>query len=141
VIRPAHKYDIDKIIDLMKLFAVEYKSPLTANPMLWSKTHIQAIVLEIIVGRGFVLIDEENNGLLIACKTPVLWMPKMYQLQELMLRSDNKITTMRLIKEYLRRGKVMLQDKSIAQITLPTTSDIDLTKIGMIKVQTDWVMQ
>ena len=125
----------------MKLFATEYNSPLTNNPMLWSKTHIEETLLQIVSGKGFILIDEKNRGLLIAMKIPVFWIPKMFQLHELMLRSDNKITTIKLIKEYIRCGKDMLDFGSIVQITMPTSSDVDLSKIGMEKINSIWVMQ
>ena len=124
----------------MKLFATEYNSPLTNNPMLWSKTHIEETLLQIVSGKGFILIDEKNRGLLIAMKIPVFWIPKMFQLHELMLRSDNKITTIKLIKEYIRCGKDMLDFGSVVQITMPTIDDVDLSKIGMKKLNSTWVM-
>ena len=58
MIRYANKYDIDKIIELLKDFAIKTDSQLKGNPLDWSKTYVMQLITNIIAGQGFILIDE-----------------------------------------------------------------------------------
>ena len=57
MIRFANKYDNDKIIEILKDFMINTKNPMANNPMLWSKTYVEAVLNTLYAGRGFVLIE------------------------------------------------------------------------------------
>lgn len=138
MIRLATKYDIETIIDLMKSFAIEAKYSQAKLPILWSKTYIETVLSEILFGKGFILIDDKKTAILIAVKNQVFWVPQYYQLQEVMLYGKNKITILKLIKEYVRIAKQMIQDGVVHEAVITSNNDLDYTKLGLIKIETNW---
>lgn len=138
MIREANKFDLPKLIELIKQFAIEYDNVLTSQPINWSKTHAEAVLSHILAGLGFVLIDEENNGILVACKLPSFWIPNMYQLHEVLLRADNKVTTIKLIKEYINKAQDMIDNGEITNAIIASHPDVDYTKLGLSKMEVNW---
>ena len=74
MIRFANKYDNNKIIELMKDFAIKSNNSTTYNPLVWSKTYIEQILATLYAGHGFVLIDDKQTGILIVAKTESFWL-------------------------------------------------------------------
>ena len=138
MIRLANKYDNDKIIDLLKDFMINTKSPLANNPMLWSKTYVETILLTLYAGRGFVLVDDEVTGILVAFKSPTFWSDKIFQLQESMLHGKTNIVIARLIKEYIKIGKEMVRKHEVNQVVMSSYPNIDLSKFGLKLLEHHW---
>lgn len=138
MIRFANKYDNDKIIELLKDFAIKSNNPLTNNPLAWSKTYIEQILFTLYAGRGFVLIDNEQTCILVAAKTECFWLKDIYQLQEVMLHGTNKFVIARLIKEYVKIAKEMLEKKQINQAVMSSYEDLRLERYGMVKLEQHW---
>ena len=131
MIRFANKYDNDKIIEILKDFMINTKNPMANNPMLWSKTYVEAVLNTLYAGRGFVLIDDEQTGILVAFKAPAFWSDKIYQLQETMLHGYNKFVIFKLIKEYIKISKQMIRKNEINQAVMSSYPGIDLGKFGL----------
>lgn len=138
MIRYANKYDIDKIIELLKDFAIKTDSQLKGNPLDWSKTYVIQLITNIIAGQGFILIDDEQTGILIAYKNHCFWNDKSIQLQEVMLHSNNKFVIARLIKEYIKIAKLMLRKREINQATMSSYNDLKFERYGMKKIEHIW---
>ena len=138
MIRFANKYDNDKIIELLKDFAIKSNNPMTNNPLVWSKTYIEQILANLYAGLGFVLIDEDQTGILIAYKSPCFWLKNIYQLQEVMLTGTNKIVIARLIKEYTKIAREMLNKNEIQQAVIGSYKDLGFERYGMIKLEQYW---
>ena len=138
MIRFANKYDNDKIIDLIKDFAIKSDNPLTKNPMSWSKTYVESILNHLYAGRGFVLIDDEQTSILIAVKSQCFWNEYSYQLQETMLTGKSNIVIARLIKEYIKIAKDMINKGEINQAVMSSYIGIDLSKFGLKLLEHHW---
>ena len=138
MIRYANKYDIDKIIELLKDFAIKTDSQLKGNPLDWSKTYVMQLITNIIAGQGFILIDDEQTGILIAFKNHCFWNNKSIQLQEVMLHGYNKFVIARLIKEYIKIAKELLIKKEINQATMSSYDDLKFERYGMKKLEYTW---
>lgn len=138
MIRYANKYDNNKIIDLIKDFAIKSDNPLTKNPLSWSKTYVESILNSLYAGQGFVLIDSECTGILVAVKTQSFWNQNVYQLQETMLHGKTNIVIARLIKEYLKIAKNMLDKNQINQAVMSSYPNIDLSKFGLKLLEHHW---
>lgn len=138
MIRFANKYDNDKIIELLKDFAIKSNNPMTNNPLAWSRTYIEQILATLYAGRGFVLIDDEQTGILVAAKTECFWLKDIYQLQEVMLTGTNKFVIARLIKEYVKIAKEMLIKKEINQAVMSSYDDLKFERYGMVKLEQHW---
>jgi hypothetical protein len=138
LIRFANKYDNDKIIELLKDFAIKSNNPLTNNPLAWSRTYIEQILATLYAGRGFVLIDDEQTGILVAAKTECFWLKDIYQLQEVMLTGNNKFVIYKLIREYIKIAKKMLLKKEINQAVMSSYDDLKFERYGMVKLEQHW---
>ena len=138
MIRFANKYDNNKIIELLKDFAIKSNNPLTNNPLAWSKTYIEQILATLYAGHGFVLIDDNQTDILIAAKTQCFWLKEIYQLQEVMLTANNKFVVARLIKEYIKIAKEMLEKKQINQAVMSSYTDLKFERYGMVKLELHW---
>jgi len=138
LIRQANKYDIDKILELLKDFAIKTESQLKGNPLDWSKTYVMQLITNIIAGQGFILIDDEQTGILIAYKNHCFWNDKSIQLQEVMLHGYNKFVIARLIKEYIKIAKELLIKREINQATMSSYDDLKFERYGMKKLEYIW---
>jgi hypothetical protein len=138
LIRYANKYDINKIIELLKDFAIKTESQLKGSPLDWSKTYVTQLITNIIAGQGFILIDDEQTGILIAFKNHCFWNDKSIQLQEVMLHGTNKFVIARLIKEYIKIAKELLRKREINQATMSSYDDLKFERYGMQKLEYTW---
>ena len=138
MIRFANKYDNDKIIEILKDFMINTKNPMANNPMLWSKNYVEAVLNTLYAGRGFVLIDDEQTGILVAFKAPAFWSDKIYQLQETMLHGYNKFVIFKLIKEYIKISKQMIRKSEINQAVMSSYPGINLEKFGLNLLEHHW---
>lgn len=138
MIRYANKYDNNKIIDLIKDFAIKTDNPLSKNPLSWSKNYVESILNSLYAGQGFVLIDDECTGILVAVKAQSFWNQSVYQLQETMLHGKTNIVVARLIKEYLKIAKDMINKNQINQAVMSSYPDIDLSKFGLKLLEHHW---
>ena len=138
MIRFANKYDNNKIIELMKDFAIKSNNSTTYNPLVWSKTYIEQILATLYAGHGFVLIDDKQTGILIAAKTESFWLKDVFQLQEVMLHGYNKFVITRLIKEYTKIAKELLRKREINQATISSYGDLKFERYGMKLIEYHW---
>ena len=138
MIRFANKYDNDKIIEILKDFAIKSNNPMTHNPLAWSRTYIEQILNTLYAGRGFVLIDDDQTDILVAAKTECFWLKDIYQLQEVMLTNNNKFVIYRLIREYIKIAKEMLNKKEINQAIMSSYDDLKFERYGMVKLEQHW---
>lgn len=138
MIRFANKYDNDKIIELLKDFAIKSNNPITYNPLVWSKTYIEQILATLYAGHGFVLIDDKQTDILVVAKTESFWLQNVWQLQEVMLTANNKFVVTRLIKEYIRIAKDMINKGEITQAIMASYKDYGFERYGMVKLELHW---
>jgi hypothetical protein len=138
LIRFANKYDNNKIIELLKDFAIKSNNPLTNNPLAWSKTYIEQILATLYAGHGFVLIDDNQTDILVAARVESFWLKNIWQLQEVMLTGNNKFVIARLIKEYIRIAKDMLNKGEINQAIMASYEDLGFERYGMVKLELHW---
>jgi len=138
LIRFANRYDNDKIIELLKDFAIKSNNPITNNPLVWSKTYIEQILATLYAGHGFVLIDDKQTDILVVAKTESFWLQNVWQLQEVMLTANNKFVVTRLIKEYIRIAKDMINKGEITQAIMASYKDYGFERYGMVKLELHW---
>jgi hypothetical protein len=138
LIRFANRYDNNKIIELLKDFAIKSNNPITNNPLAWSKTYIEQILATLYAGHGFVLIDDNQTDILVAVRTESFWLQNVWQLQEVMLTANNKFVVARLIKEYIRIAKDMINKGEITQAIMASYKDLGFERYGMVKLELHW---
>jgi hypothetical protein len=138
MIRFANKFDNEKIKEFLKEFHRKHGNALSLHIDKWSGTYVDEQLTKIYAGLGFVLIAD--NGFLCAIKAPCFWIPKLWILQESMLFSTSKKTSVKLMKKYIEIGNVMKERDEIVEFYISNFSDADLSTFGATKVANDWVI-
>ena len=138
MIRLANKFDNEQIKEFLKEFHRKHGNALSLHIDKWSSSFVDEQLAKIYSGLGFVLIAE--NGFLCAIKAPCFWIPKLWVLQESMLFSTSKKTSVKLMKKYIEIGNEMKATDEIVEFYISNFSDADLSKFGATKVANDWVI-
>ena len=138
MIRLANRYDNDKIMELLRKFCFNSKNPITNDPFNWSKTYTEQILATLYAGHGFVLIDDNQTDILVAARTESVWLQNVWQLQEVMLTANNKFVVARLIKEYVKIAKDMINKGEITQAIMASYKDLGFERYGMVKLEQHW---
>lgn len=140
MIRYANKFDNKTIHDLLIDFHQKVPNKLSVDVSKWSATYVDNQLANIYAGAGFVLIDDAGCGFLCAVKQPCFWIPETYTLQESMWHGKSKKIMLKLLHEYLKIGKQMLDKKEVLEVYFSSFNDVDYSKYGVKKIGNDWVM-
>ena len=149
-IRTSTRQDDDAIIDALKEFA-DYQplGRLQVEAKEYNDHHIRKI-LDAIRGNGMILIAQSKEGdvagVFMSIITPDIWLPNMKIMNELVWwvcpHYRNTSAGLRLLKEYTKIGKKMVDSGKIATFTmtlLDNSPEIDLEKRGWDKIETNYV--
>lgn len=83
MIRLATRQDIPKLIELMRGYANESPVDIYKDINFQNTEYVSNLFFSIIIGRGFILVDDDVNGMLVAIKTQNIWSPDILELKEL----------------------------------------------------------
>ena len=117
MIRLATRYDIPRLLEIVEAYSFEYPIQTLGLKEHHSPKHIEQLLFSIISGRGFVLIDKNMTGALIAIKQNNIWCPDVVELHELLwwVEPEHRNTTVggKLWIEYDKIAQQMLNDGMI----------------------------
>lgn len=137
MIREANKFDIPRLYEMMVLYAKESPIKTLQQDIQHDENYVSNLLFTLIAGRGFILVDEELNGMIAAIKTKNVWCPNVLELRELAWwvepEKRNGSLGGRLWKSFDDRAKKMKTNGLVHYIccTVMTTSPtIDYTKRG-----------
>jgi hypothetical protein len=140
MIRYANKFDNKIIYELLIDFHTKVPNRLSLDISKWSATYVDSQLAKIYAGAGFVLIDDNCQGFLCAVKQPCFWIPETYVLQEAMWHGKNKKISLKLLQEYLKIGKKMLDNKEVLEVYFTSFNDVDYSRYNVKKIGNDWIM-
>ena len=137
MIRLANKFDMPFLIEMMRSFSLEVAIQIFNKEYEDDKVYIENLLTSLIVGRGFILVDDELHGMLAAIKTKNTWKPNIWELRELIwwVNPDKRNSSLagRLWKTFDDKANEMKEKKEIDIVccSLQTTSpSIDYVKRG-----------
>lgn len=82
MIRLANKFDLEACWEMMCQYASEAGIPALADKNAHNQQHIYDLLGSIIAGRGFVLIDDKQRGMIAAIIQRNFWCPSVIELRE-----------------------------------------------------------
>lgn len=138
MIRIANKYDNDTIKDLLIDFYKTYHHKLAVDTSKWSATHVDKVLAQIYAGLGFVLIDNDGEGFLVAIRTPCLWIPDTYQLQEAMWHGKTKRVQLELLKQYLTIAESLKKQGKVQEYYFNSYGASDFSKYNVKQIGHLW---
>ena len=117
MIRKANKYDLPHLVEMMREYANESPTQMQNNPEQNNASYVQDLFFSLIVGKGFILVDENLNGFIAAIKIRNIWRPSVYELHELAwwVKPEKRNTTLggRLWNKFNDTANTMLENKEI----------------------------
>lgn len=84
MIRAATRYDIPRLLEIVEAYAFENPIKTLGKQSNHDPKYVEELLLGIMVGRGFILIDSYMRGALIAIKQRNVWSPTVRELHELL---------------------------------------------------------
>jgi N-acetylglutamate synthase-like GNAT family acetyltransferase len=84
MIRKATRYDIPRLLEIVESYSYENPIKILGKSENYDAKYLESLLFGIIMGRGFVYIDNHMRGAIIAIKTPNIWSPKLMELNELL---------------------------------------------------------
>lgn len=135
MIRDATKQDIPALIEMMKLYANEAPVKILQNTQ--EPEHVANLLFSLIVGRGFVLIENDYKGFLAAIVVNNVWCQKVLELRELAWWVDSKHRNTsvggKLWIKFDERANNWLKDNRVQLVTVTSMSSspkLDYEKRG-----------
>jgi hypothetical protein len=137
LIRFAKKYDIPRLLEIVESYAFENPIDILTKTENHFPRYVEELLFSIIQGRGFILIDNNMTGALIAIRQNNIWSPKVKELHELLWwvepQHRNGMVGGRLWKEFDKLATQML-DKGDVNVVFTSVQGkgpiIDYTKRG-----------
>jgi len=137
LIRKANKFDIPILAEFMRHYAAESPVKILNNAEHHDDNYIANLLNSIIAGRGFILVDEELNGMIAAIITPNIWCQKVLELHELAWwikpEHRNWILGGRLWKAFNDEADKMLKENRVQLVMvtkMATSPDLNYEKRG-----------
>ena len=143
MIRLANKFDIPILIAMIQKFSKETLIQKYKDETLWDKKYVGNLLYSLILGRGFIVIDENLKGMIIAMITPNVWCPKSNQLNELAWwvapEARNGLLGGKLWIEFNKQAQKLLDEKRIDVVMtslMANSPKIDYSKRGFKQLHT-----
>ena len=143
MIRLANKFDIPILIAMIQEFSKETLIQKYKDETLWDKKYVGNLLYSLILGRGFIVIDEDLKGMIIAMITPNVWCPQSNQLNELAWwvapEARNGLLGGKLWIEFNKQAQKLLDEKRIDVVMtslMANSPEIDYSKRGFKQLHT-----
>ena len=142
MIREANKHDMPQLLQMMRDYSTQTPVPAFQAAAAHDEAHVANLMMQMMAGRGFVLIDNESRGFIAALITTNVWCPEVYELHELAwwVKPEHRNGTVggRLWKEFDRLATDLIDDGRIdvaVTAVMANNSWIDYTKRGYSPMQ------
>ena len=148
MIRQATRYDMECLVEMTRQYATEFPSKLASNPSNFDADNIRALYFSIMSGRGFILLDTELKGFLVAIILNNTWFPKILEMHELAwwVKPEHRNTSIggklwlefnRQANEYIESGRIQAVITSLAA----NSPAIDYKKRGYKMLETSYLKE
>jgi hypothetical protein len=148
MIRLATRYDIPRLLEIVEAYAYENPIETLGKTEHHNPKHVEQLLFSIILGKGFILIDNHMRGALIAIKQNNIWSPDVKELHELLWWVEpehrNGSVGGRLWKEFDKIGTEMLERNDVDFVITSVSAHgplIDYTKRGYKAVGASFVKE
>lgn len=148
MIRHATKYDIPTLTEMVRGYAQQFPSKLAKDTNNFDVGYIQQLLMTMIAGRGFVLIDDDERGFLAAIIAPNIWYPSLMELSELAwwVKPEHRNSTIggKLWLTFDKEAEAMKQAGRIQYIKTSLTVQspaVDYEKRGYKQLETAYIKE
>jgi len=140
MIRYANKFDFETIWELLQDYAKKNPNDSYVDQSTWSKEFVFKQLSVILVGAGFILIDDNKKGMLVAVKVPSTWIPNVFVLQEIVWYGLTKRVTVELLNKFLEIGSDMKDRGEVKDVGFTCNKEVEFNRFGLKKAGHNWVI-
>lgn len=137
MIRLASRYDIPRLLEIVEAYSFENPVACLGKTNNHFPQHVEQLLFSIIQGRGFIYIDNNMTGALIAIKQSNVWSPSVRELHELLwwVEPEHRNGTIggRLWKAFDKTATEMLKEGTVNVVYTSVSANgplIDYTTRG-----------
>jgi len=148
MIRLATRYDIPRLLEIVEAYAFENPITVLGKQVNHDPKYVESLLFGIIMGRGFVYIDNHMRGAIIGIKNQNIWCPKVRELNELLwwVEPEYRNGTIggRLWKAFDQHADQMLSGGDVHCVITSVSASgplIDYTKRGYKAVGASFVKE
>jgi N-acetylglutamate synthase-like GNAT family acetyltransferase len=148
MIRKATRYDIPRLLEIVEAYAFENPITVLGKQSSHDAKYVETLLFGIIMGRGFIYIDNHMRGAIIAIKNQNIWCPKVRELNELLwwVEPEYRNGTIggRLWKAFDNEANEMLNRGDIHCVITSISASgplIDYSKRGYVPVGASFVKE
>ena len=138
MIRYGNKFDFPVICDLLRHFCKVHRFEILKDEATWSPEYVQKQLSMVLAGAGFILIDDDKSGFLVALKAPCFFIENAYSLHEIIWHATNDKTSLKLFKKFIEISRSMKESGEIKEAHFSAFTDSDFSKYGATKLQNTW---
>ena len=145
MIRKATRYDIPMLLNLIKEYSKEIPMDVYKKKEWHDEEYVKKLLFTLIKVRGFILIDDDFRGMLLAVIFPNIWCPKVFELHELAwwVEPEARNTSLggRLWLEFNKEAQKLLDENRIGAVytsLMENSPLIDYEKRGFKKLETKY---
>lgn len=148
MIRQATRYDIPQLLEIVEAYGYEYPMRAFSDKKNHNAEHVGGMLFEIIVGRGFIFVDDNFRGAIIAVRQRNVWCPDVIELHELLwwIKPEfrNGMLGGRLWKAFDDKALELLDNKQIHAVIASVSASgplIDYRKRGYTPMGASFVKE
>ena len=148
MIRKATRYDIPRLLEIVEAYSYENPITVLGKQANHDPKYVESLLFGIIMGRGFVYIDNHMRGAIIGIKNQNIWCPKVRELNELLwwVEPEYRNGTIggRLWKAFDQEAIQMLDNGDVHCVITSVSASgplIDYTKRGYRAVGASFVKE
>lgn len=82
-VRQTSRFDIPALVGLMRGYVADAPMETLKDSSLHDQNHIESLLLSLVAGKGFILMDNQERGFIAAMIVQNVWCPSVYELHEL----------------------------------------------------------
>jgi hypothetical protein len=99
---------------------------------------MESALAPIFAGAGFILIGDDNEGLIVAVKQPIMWFPDTFVLSEVMWHGKTKKGAASLIEKYIEVAEAMKAREEISGYYFNAYGWSDFGRYNVSRIATVW---
>ena len=148
MIRLATRYDIPRLLEFVEAYAYENPICILGQSDKHNPKYVEELLFSIIMGRGFIFIDNHMSGAIIGIKQNNIWCPSVKELHELLwwVEPEHRNGSIggRLWKAYDQTATEMLKRGDVDCVFTSISASgplIDYTKRGYKAVSASFVKE
>lgn len=145
MIREANKFDLDGCVEMMRRYASESPIKKLQDSQYHNEKHIRSLLLSIIIGRGFIFVDDDYRGMIVGIVVPNVWCPEINEIRELAwwVAPEHRNGTIggKLFIAYEKRAQQLIEQgraETVLISLMPQSPNIDLERRGFQKIDSTY---